>query len=221
MKRIAITFCTAAVLLACNSAGNKTTDAKIDETKVAAMTTDSKSKTEEWVPVDTATANKAWMDYMKPGQPQAMLAKAGGEWTGDVTMWMEAGGEPMKSTSTTENKMVLGGRYLVATHKGNMMGAPFEGMSTMGYDNAKKVFMSSWVDNMGTGLLNMEGPWDEASKTITLKGKMICAANGKECDMRETFKMIDDNTQVMEMYGPDMKTGKEYKNMEIKYTRKK
>jgi hypothetical protein len=33
--------------------------------------------------------------------------------------------------------------------------------------------------------------------------------------------MVDDNTQVMEMYGPDMKTGKEYKNMEIKFTRKK
>ncbi len=39
-------------------------------------------------------------------------------------------------------------------------------------------------------------------------------------EIRETFKIIDDNTQMMEMFGngPD---GKEFKMMEIKYTRKK
>jgi hypothetical protein len=50
---------------------------------------------------------------------------------------------------------------------------------------------------------------------------MICPGNGKECDMREVYKIVDDNNRIMEMYGPDMKTGKEYKNMEIKFTRAK
>ncbi|HVF81781.1 MAG TPA: DUF1579 family protein, partial [Flavisolibacter sp.] len=96
----------------------------------------------------------------------------------------------------------------------------FKGTSTTGYDNAKKVFFSNWMDNMSTGIMNMEGTWDEAAKAINFKGKMICPANGKECEMREVYKIIDDNTQVMEMYGPDMKTGKEYKSMEIKFTKK-
>jgi hypothetical protein len=39
--------------------------------------------------------------------------------------------------------------------------------------------------------------------------------------MKETFKMVDDDHMVMEMFGPDPKTGKQYKTMEIKYTRKK
>lgn len=26
---------------------------------------------------------------------------------------------------------------------------PFEGISTLGYDNAKKTFFSTWIDNMG------------------------------------------------------------------------
>ena len=30
--------------------------------------------------------------------------------------------------------------------------------------------------------------------------------------------MADDNHHVMEMSGPDMQTGKEYKSMEIKFT---
>ena len=74
---------------------------------------------------------------------------------------------------------------------------------------------------MGTGIMKLEGPWDEATKSITLTGKMIdpSAGTAKETDIKEIFKIIDDKTQVMEMYGPYY-DGKEYKMMEIKYTRK-
>ncbi len=37
--------------------------------------------------------------------------------------------------------------------------------------------------------------------------------------LREIFKIIDDNTQTLEMY-TTQKGGKEYKSMEIKLTRK-
>jgi len=119
------------------------------------------------------------------------------------------------------NKMVMDGRYQVSEAKGNMMGMPFHGMSTTGYDNHKKVFMSTWIDNMGTGVMKMEGPWDEATKSLTLTGKMIDPSTGRECEFKEVYKIIDDNNQVMEMYGPDPRTGKQFKNMEIKLTRKK
>jgi Protein of unknown function (DUF1579) len=46
--------------------------------------------------------------------------------------------------------MILGGRYQQSTTKGSFNNMPFEGISLLGYDNAKKVFMNSWVDNMGT-----------------------------------------------------------------------
>ena len=212
MKRITIVVCVATFLFACNSE-NKS------DTKVASSA-DSTSKTEEWVAVDSATAEKAWMEYMTPGTSHQLLAKGDGEWTGEMTMWMAPDAPPMKSTTTNTNKMIMGGRYQVSTHKGDFMGQPFEGISTTGYDNAKKMFVSSWVDNMGTGMMNMEGTWDEATKTISFKGRIICPGNGKECDVRETYKIVDDNTHVMEMYGPDMKTGKEYKNMVITFKRK-
>ena len=68
----------------------------------------------------------------------------------------------------------------------------------------------------------MTGGWDDTSKTLTLTGTMPDLDRpGKECDMKEVFKVIDDNTQHMEMYGPDPKTGKEFKMMEIHSTRKK
>jgi hypothetical protein len=73
---------------------------------------------------------------------------------------------------------------------------------------------------MGTGIMNMEGAWDDASKSITFKGKGMDPMMLKECDYREIFKIVDDNTQIMEMYGPGP-DGKETKMMEIKSTRKK
>lgn len=164
---------------------------------------------------------KAWREYATPGEPHKMLAKFNGTWTGEVTMWMSPDAAPTTSTSTMTNKMVMDGRYQLSEFKGNFMGQPFTGMSTTAYDNAKKVFISTWIDNMGTGIMKMEGPWDEASKTMTLSGKMMDPSTGRECNMRETFKIVDDNTQIMEMYGPDPKTGKDFKTMTIKLTKKK
>ena len=211
MKRLQLT-CLTALCLACLVAGAQKKDAKYASQK------DQKTK---WVVVDSATAMKNWVEYMTPGYAHQMLASADGEWIGEMTMWMEKGGEPMKSTTTATNKMIMGGRYQVSTHKGDFGGMPFEGMSTVAYDNAKKVYISTWIDNMGTGVMTMEGKWDDASRSILFKGKMICPSNGVECDVREIFRIVDENTQVMEMYGPDPNTGKEFKNMEIKFIRKK
>ena len=136
------------------------------------------------------------------------------------TMWEDPSKPPTTSTGTVTNKMIMDGRYQVTDVNGNMMGMPFIGHSMTGYDNAKKVFVSSWIDNMGTGMMNMEGPWDEATKTINMKGQCINPMTLKPCDYREVFKMIDDNNQMMEMYGPGP-DGKEMKTVEIKYTRKK
>lgn len=219
MKKVAITFCTATILFACNSSTDTKT-ADTGETKVAAMSAGEKPKA-EWIPVDSAAATKAWMETMMPVKEHAMLAKSNGTWNAETTMWMAPDAPPQKSTATAENKMILGGRFQQSTFKGSMMGQPFEGVGTMGYDVARKVYVSSWVDNMSTAVMNMEGTWDEATKSITTTGKMYCPANKMDCEMKEVFKTVDDNTQVLEMYGPDMKTGKPYKTMEIKYTRKK
>ncbi|MEP6513232.1 MAG: DUF1579 domain-containing protein [Parafilimonas sp.] len=163
-------------------------------------------------------SQKAWMAYMTPGNVHQMLAKSEGQWKEDVTMWMMPGQEPMHSTASATNKMIMGGRYQQSTHTGDMMGMPFEGMSVMGYDNAKKMFVSSWVDNMGTGMMNMEGTWDDATKSITMKGTTVEPMTGKDMNVREVFKFMDDNTQMLEMYMM-MPDGKEFKSMEIKFTR--
>jgi len=163
-------------------------------------------------------AQKAWMEYMTPGPNHQMLAKGDGEWTYEMTAWMKPGAEPMKSTGSCVNKMVLGGRYQESKATGTFMDQPFEGYGTTGYDNAKKKFVSTWMDNMGTGVMYMEGNYDEASKTITFNGNMLDPMTGKDCPVKETVKWVDDNTQVMEMYSTV--DGKEFKSMELTFKRK-
>ena len=163
-------------------------------------------------------AQKAWMAYMTPGDIHKMLAKFDGQWKESVTLWMAPNQPPVTSTATCTNTMIMGGRYQQSISKGDMMGMPFEGMSLLGYDNAEKTFIYTWIDNMGTGTMVMKGIWDGANKSINLSGSVVDPISGKEMPVREVFTVTDDNNQFLQMFaaGPD---GKEFKNMEIKFTR--
>lgn len=167
---------------------------------------------------DPQAAQKAWMDYMTPGKVHEMMAKSDGSWTFEMTSWMEPGGKPSISTGTTENKMILGGRYQESINKCTMEGMEFEGHNLTGYDNAKKTFVSSWVDNMGTGIMNMEGKWDDATKSITFYGTCVNPVTGKDMKIKQVITFVDNDHETMEMYMDE--GGKEFKNMEIKSTRK-
>lgn len=221
MKKTFLSICTATVLLiACNNNG-ETKDIKNDSASTTVSTTESKSN-EAWMPIDSATRMKAMIEYATPGKMHEILASWNGTWNSESTFWDYEGAPSQKSTGTAVNSMIIGGHYQSSKHTGNMMGMPFEGMSITGYDNAKKQFVSTWIDNWGTGIMNMSGTWDEATKTMTLTGTMpdICRP-GKECSLKEVFTVIDNNTQNMVMYGPDPNTGKEFKVMEMKMSRKK
>lgn len=55
---------------------------------------------------------------------------------------------------------------------------------------------------------------------MNLKGKVTDPGTTGDMDIRETFKIIDENTREMEMFTM-MPDGKELKTMNIKFTRKK
>jgi hypothetical protein len=215
MKRTSLAICAAMVFIACNS------DKKpVADTTVAAATTTTPSEPAPDPMPDSATMMKNWMAYATPGAEHKMLAESNGKWDGEVTMWMAAGAPPSVSKMTTENKMIMGGRYQQSINKGSFDGMPFEGISTVSYDNGKKLWTSTWIDNMGTGIMIMEGNWDEATKTMTLKGKCFDPTVMKDKECRETFTMVDKDHQIMQMY-ETLPDGKERKTMQIHYTRKK
>jgi hypothetical protein len=207
--------------VACNNAAT-TDNAKKTDNAAAETTTPADVKTTTPPPPmpDSATMAKNWQAYMTPGDVHKMLAKWNGTWNSDITMWMQPGAPEQKNKGTMVNKMIMNGLYQQSSFSGNMMGMPFNGMSTTAYDIHRKEFVSTWIDNMGSGIMVLKGPWDEATKTMNLKGRMTDPGTTAEVDVRETFKIIDDNTQEMEMFVM-MPDGKEFKTMNIKYARKK
>lgn len=219
MKYSILLLCSTLTFAACNNA-SKTDDAST--TPKDTITTIADKPAPSPMP-DSAKQMENWGAYMTPGDMHKMMASWNGTWIGEVTSWHSPDSPPMSSKTTTTNKMVMGGRYQQSSHSGNMMDMPFEGLSTLAYDNNTKKFISTWIDNMGTGMMVLSGPWDEASNSMTLTGKMVnpAAGDGREQDIREVFKVIDDNNQVMEMYCKDDPNSQEYKIMEIKFTRKK
>lgn len=212
MKSFTISICVVLFAFGCKNA-----EQAPQETKVAAAATTVPSSPVE--AKDSSVMANAITINSQPGEMHKMMSLWNGTWTGEVTMWATPDAQPVKSNATVVNKMVLGNRYQQSTFKGTYQGKSFEGIGTLAYDNSRKLFLSTWIDNTSTGLMTAEGPWDPASKSITFRGTMSDPASGKLLDTKEIFKPIDNNYQVMEMYAiaPD---GKEFKTMEIKYTRK-
>jgi len=152
-----------------------------------------------------------------PGEPHKRLASMEGSWNTKTKSWMEPNKPPMETAGTCEQKMILGGRFLKQKCSGDMMGKTFEGVGLTGYDNQTKKYTSTWMDSMSTTLHVMEGTSND-DNTITQEGQYTCPIRG-EMKLRSVTKMVDQNTNIFEMYGTD-KSGQEMKMMEITYTRK-
>ncbi|MBA3962453.1 MAG: DUF1579 domain-containing protein [Chthoniobacterales bacterium] len=177
--------------------------------------------------INDAAMMKQMMELAKPNENHKLLAQLTGTWTDTVKMWMAPGAPPSVSTGTAERRAVMDGRYYVAHFDGEMKmpgedgklkNFRFHGMSIEGYDNVKKKFFSTWVDNMGTGILTSEGTYDPASKSFTYTAEMEMIP-GQKTKAREVLKIVDADHHTLEWY--EDRGGQENKTMEITYTRKK
>jgi hypothetical protein len=156
---------------------------------------------------------------MTPGDNHKLLASLVGDWTFVNRMWMDPSAPPTESNGTASYTMVLGGRYLQSQATGMMMGMPFEGMGTTGYDNVSRQFQASWVDNFGTMIMYMTGKYDPAAKAFSYVCEMDDAMKpGTKVKVRQVIRLVDPNKHVMEWY--ETRGGKEAKTMEIVSTRK-
>jgi hypothetical protein len=222
MKQKFLAICAAAFLLAACGGDEKTaseTSTK-DSTDTKTEKMDEAKKEPAWIPITPEMQNKAMMEGGTLTDVHKMLAQSNGTWAAEITMWEKPGGDPMTSKGSSVTTSILDGHFQQSTFSGDMMGMKFKGISTLGYDNTTKEFVSTWIENMSNGMMVMKGTWDEGTKSMHMSGTQKNPANGLDCKMREVYKIVDDKNHLMEMYGPDPATGQEYKMMEIKYTRK-
>ncbi|MBA3832068.1 MAG: DUF1579 domain-containing protein [Chthoniobacterales bacterium] len=167
------------------------------------------------------------MEMAKPGENQKLLGDRAGTWNYKLKFWMAPGAPPSESKGTAVTKSVFDGRYSLmnVTGKMEMPGADgkmksmlFKGMSVDGYDNVKQKFVSSWIDNMGTGIMMSEGTYDPGTKTFTYQAEEEMMP-GMKTKVREVVKIVDKDHHTFEFY--EDRGGQETKTMEIDYTRQK
>jgi hypothetical protein len=170
----------------------------------------------------------AMMEMSKVGDNHKLLARGVGEWTYKMKTWMnpDPNAPPSESSGTATVKPLLGGRYFQGDHSGKfqmpgadgkMMDMDFKGTAIEGYDNVKKKFVSTWIDNMSTGIMMSEGTYDAGTKTFTFHAEFEMMP-GMKTKIREVFKITDNDHKTLEFY--EDRGGTEVKTMEIAYTRK-
>jgi hypothetical protein len=157
------------------------------------------------------------MKYAAPGPGHEVLKSMVGTWEASVKM-LGGPGEPTVTPGTSENRLVLGGRYLEQRFTSTLFDQPFEGWGLMGFDNRRGVYTNVWVDNSSTEVLTGDGSWDAATKTMTASMKGT-GPDGKVMTMRNVTRVVDADTHVFSMFS-DM-GGKEQLMMEITYKRKR
>jgi len=168
--------------------------------------------------VDQAEMMKKWVAFATPGPAHKVLDAAVGTWNTHIKFATSPNGPTEESDGTSQIEWVMGGRYIHESAHGTAMGQPFEGAGIVGFDNLKKKYVGGWIDNMGTGIMTSEGTYDAAKKTITFASTGPDATMTKYVPMRMVQTFVDANHFKVDMYSPDA-NGKEYKSMELSYTR--
>ena len=170
---------------------------------------------------DTSAAAALQLLSEFPVEDEQALAARVGTWNIKISMWNDPSAPVQVSEGTSTMSLILGGRYLQDVTHSTYNGMPFAGHGLTGYDNLKKKFVSTWIDNMGTGLMVAEGTYDAATKTCTSLGEAPDPMAGKYMKLKtvDTTLGPDHWTSVMYSQTPDGKGW--WKMMEMDYTRKK
>jgi hypothetical protein len=168
----------------------------------------------------TAEDMQACIVAATPGKMHEHLAKGVGTWQGKTTMWMVPGAEPMTSDCTNTVTAIMDGRFVKCEMSGEMPGmGPYKGLAIYGFDNVSQKFVSSWIDNHGTGIGDGVGELSTDGKTLHWEFTYNCPVTKKPTVMREIETITGANTKTLEMFGTDPKSGKEFKMMFIELTR--
>jgi|ERR1041384_838184 hypothetical protein len=185
---------------------------------VLSSTVVSQQKTES----EKAKLAAASLALSQPGPEHKQLEAMVGMWDDEIKVWFAPGKPPMKFKGTRQNRMVLGGRFLLSESKSGEAEMTIETMSIIGFDRRHKKFTTVGYDTMGTYYVTGAGPYDESRKAIVMYGEDVDPALGtQKYDM--VLRIISPTSYVTEVIFKDpahTQGQKEFKMVEITHTKK-
>ena len=132
-----------------------------------------------------------------PAKEHKWLQQFAGEWESEFELFFEPGKPPLKCKGTGSARSI-GGFWIVAEGKADLLGMPFTSVLTIGYDPQKKKYVGTWVDSLSSHLRKYEGTVDAKGKTLTLESEIpIPHAPGKLAKFKEVTEFKSKDHQVV------------------------
>jgi hypothetical protein len=102
-----------------------------------------------------------------------------GQWDYRLKLWPEPGGAPSLSAGFAEGKWIMGQRFVQVRSQGKLLDETFQSLWTLGYDNAKKAYISLYLDDTSTSFSLADGHAASGGQTLKLFGAMHGYATGQ------------------------------------------
>ncbi len=151
----------------------------------------------------------------QPTAEHKTLEEHAGTWKVACKFYMEPGKPPME-TDAKETVEMVGAFWTVSKYESDMMGAPFVGRATMGFEPHTGKFVSTWVDSFSPSMFLFRG--SQRGDTIELTGEGWSMMTNSILKHRTTEKRISKDERLFEMFCT-MPDGKEMKMMTNHYRR--
>ena len=166
-----------------------------------------------------AEALAAYLVGANPGEEHERLASLEGAWTVSGRFWSEPGAEPITATHTSTMRMTLGRRYLIEELDGDLWGEEFQGIGITAFDNIDEKYVTTWIDNLSTGILVLSGRYDPQLDAVVMTGEYTDPVTKQPRFLKSVERVTEDGTRVYEHWEVS-DDGSEFKVMELTYRRK-
>ena len=153
---------------------------------------------------------KKWRLIQEPNDNHDIFKRMMGIW--DVNLVFYGGGQRWESKCKAQNNLIHGGRFLLENVEGDIYAPDNEGkMSTesysstkiLGYDNYKKAYCGSFVENQNSYMLNFTGrrPLSGEFDQIVFFGLSDEPMIGiNDATMKYTLEFIDNNCYIWKVF---------------------
>jgi hypothetical protein len=153
-----------------------------------------------------------------PGTEHRSLEPLVGSWSLETT-WRVAGQEPVRAKGTSENRLVLGGRFLLCEASSGEGDARIEAMSVYGFDARRKQFFAVMLDNLHTYPLQPTGNYEPATRSFVFSGKERDEVTGAAFAYRLLLRVESADRHTVELF-VDVPGGVPLKVLDAVYTRR-
>jgi len=134
----------------------------------------------------------------EPTAEHAALMESVGAWDVDCTYFMGPG-EEMK-VQAKETVEAVGAFWTVSLFQSEMMGTPFTGRCTLGYDPNSGKWVGTWIDSMMPHMCVMEGGYDADGKVLSLLSEGLAPGGAGLAPYRSAIEKLDDGKRRFEMF---------------------